>query len=62
MARTTLRILLGFLSTAVFFAAFVLVGDVDPIAGTNNAWRYLWWLLAAVSLAGLLIWWRKRNR
>jgi len=28
MARTTLRILLGFLSTAIFFAAFVLVGDV----------------------------------
>lgn len=28
MARTALRILLGFLSTAVFFAAFVLVGDV----------------------------------
>ncbi|MDO8981341.1 MAG: hypothetical protein Q7V17_19155 [Afipia sp.] len=28
MARTALKILLGFLSTAVFFAAFVLVGDV----------------------------------
>lgn len=28
MARTTLKVLLGFLSTAVFFAAFVLVGDV----------------------------------
>jgi len=28
MARTTFRILLGFLSTAVFFAAFVLIGDV----------------------------------
>ncbi len=28
MARTTLKILLGFLSTAVFFAAFVLVGDI----------------------------------
>lgn len=28
MARTTLKILLGFISTAVFFAAFVLIGDV----------------------------------
>jgi hypothetical protein len=28
MARTTLKVLLGFLSTAVFFAAFALVGDV----------------------------------
>lgn len=28
MARTALKILLGFLSTAVFFVAFVLVGDV----------------------------------
>lgn len=28
MARTVLKILLGFLSTAVFFAAFNLVGDV----------------------------------
>lgn len=28
MARTALKILLGFLSTAVFFAAFVLIGDV----------------------------------
>ena len=28
MARTALRILLGFLSTAVFLAAFILVGDV----------------------------------
>lgn len=28
MARTALKILLGFLSTAVFFAAFVAVGDV----------------------------------
>lgn len=28
MARTALKILLGFLSTAVFFAAFVVVGDV----------------------------------
>jgi hypothetical protein len=28
MARTALKILLGFLSTAVFFSAFVLIGDV----------------------------------
>lgn len=28
MARTALKILLGFLSTAVFFATFVLVGDI----------------------------------
>jgi hypothetical protein len=28
MARTALKILLGFLSTAVFFAAFALIGDV----------------------------------
>ena len=28
MAHTALKIVLGFLSTAVFFAAFVLVGDV----------------------------------
>jgi hypothetical protein len=28
MARTALKILLGFLSTVVFFAAFNLVGDV----------------------------------
>ncbi|MBQ8103885.1 MULTISPECIES: hypothetical protein [unclassified Afipia] len=28
MARTALKIVLGFLSTAVFFAAFALVGDV----------------------------------
>lgn len=50
------------LALPYYWAGMVLVGDVDPIAGTNNAWRYLWWLLAAVSLAGLLIWWRKRNR
>ncbi|TKT72503.1 hypothetical protein YH63_014265 [Afipia massiliensis] len=36
MARTALKILLGFLSTAVFFAAFIVVGDVllAAIAGT----------------------------
>lgn len=28
MARTALKILFGFLSTAVFFAAFVLIGDI----------------------------------
>lgn len=28
MARTALNILLGFLSTAVFFVTFILVGDV----------------------------------
>jgi hypothetical protein len=28
MARATLKIVLGFLSTAMFFVAFVLVGDV----------------------------------
>ena len=28
MARTALKILFGFLSTAVFFAAFILIGDI----------------------------------
>jgi hypothetical protein len=40
MARTALKILLGFLSTAVFFAAFILVGDV---------------LLAAVAAAAVIV-------
>lgn len=37
MARTALKILLGFLSTAVFFAAFVLIGDVVLAALTATA-------------------------
>jgi hypothetical protein len=40
MARTALKILFGFLSTAVFFAAFVLVGDV---------------LLAAIAAAAVVV-------
>ncbi len=37
MAHTVLKILLGFLSTAVFFAAFVLIGDVGLAALTAAA-------------------------
>lgn len=37
MAHTALKILLGFLSTAVFFAAFVLIGDVGLAALTAAA-------------------------
>jgi hypothetical protein len=40
MAHTALKILLGFLSTAVFLAAFVLVGDV---------------LLAAIAAAAVVL-------
>lgn len=47
------------LALPYYWAGMVLVGDVEPIEGAGGPMRYLWWVLGAIGLVGLIWWWRK---
>jgi CHAT domain-containing protein len=51
---------IGELTHPYYWAGLVLVGDVEPIERPDDSKRfYLWWVIGALALAGL-IWWRRR--